>query len=127
MELDLEQIAILLQRRYNSLREVQRITAEMKDAISRQDEISVALLLNMRGEELARYDESKEELWSQASKGLAVQEEMNRLLKSDPDDIRPDQDSMETKIIEIRKKTKKLIQDIQSQEKLIKRQITGKG
>lgn len=126
MELDLEQIAILLQRRYNSLREVQRITGDMKEAMIRQDEVSLMLLLNMRGQELAKYDQSKEELWSQASKGYAELQEMNRLLKSDPEQLRPGTDPMEKKIIEIRKKTKALIQEIQSEEKLVKRQITGK-
>lgn len=126
MGLDLEQIAIMLQRRYNYLREIQRITGDMKEAISRHDEISLALLLNMRGEELAKYDASKEELWSQAANGYAVLEEMNRLLKSEPEEIQLGHDPMEAKIVELRKKTRRLIKEIQSEEKTIKRQITGK-
>ena len=69
MELDLEEIAILLQRRYNWLREVKRLTGEMQDSVSRHDEISFALLLQMRAEVLAKYDASGEELWSQAELG----------------------------------------------------------
>lgn len=127
MELDLEQIAIVLQRRYTCLREVQRITKDMKEAISRHDEISVALLLNMRGQELAKYDASKEELWSQSAKGYAQLQEMNRLLRSEPEAIQVGDDPMESKIVELRKKTKQLILEIQSEEKNIKRWITGKG
>lgn len=126
MELDLEQVAILLQKRYNCLREAQRITKDMKESIARQDEVSVALLLNMRGEELAKYDAMNEELWKQASGGYTAFSELNRLLKTDPDQILAGKDPMEAKIVEIRKKTKKLIQDMQCEEKLIKRQITGR-
>lgn len=126
LDLDLEQIAIVLQRRYTCLREVQRITQDMKGAIARHDEVSVALLLNMRGQELSRYDASQEELWSQAAKGYAQLQEMNRLLKSEPETIQTGSDPMEIKIVELRKKTRRLIQEIQSEEKSIKRRITGK-
>lgn len=125
MELDLEQIAILLQKRYGYLKEIQKLTGEMKEAISRHDEISLALLMDMRGEELAKYDASKEELWEQAAKGYAVQEEMNRLLRSEPEDIKIGEDHMAARIVEIRKKTKVLIEQIKYEEQLMKRQIVG--
>ena len=48
MRLDLEQIMILLQRRYHSLQEIGKLTSEIQEAVSRRDEVSTSLLLDMR-------------------------------------------------------------------------------
>lgn len=122
MELDLEQIAILLQRRYNWLREVKKLTGEMLDSVSRHDEISFGLLLQMRAEVLAKYDASQEELWNQAEKGSEVLSELRRLLREDPDTAEA-AEPMEKKIFELRKKTKILIQEIQNQDKMLNQRV----
>ena len=119
MELDLEQIAILLQRRHGWLREILRLTNEMENAIARHDEISFGLLLNMRAEEIAKYDAGKEELWSQAEKGRAAREELKRLLQANPETVQIGEDPMEKKIFEIRKKSIKVIEEIQIREKVL--------
>lgn len=126
MELDLEMLAILLQRRHGCLREIQKLTNEMQEAVSRQDQVSFSLLLHMRAEEIAKYDVIKEELWSQAKKGREAREGLKRLLRIDPDEVNDIADPMERKIFEIRKKSKELILDIQRQDQLLNRRVTGR-
>ena len=126
MELDLEQIAILLQRRYNWLREVKKLTGEMLDSVSRHDEISFGLLLQMRAEVLAKYDASQEELWNQAEKGPEALSELRRLLREDPDTAEEVTESVEKKIYELRKKTRILIQEIQNQDKILNQRVNSR-
>ena len=52
MNLDLEQIMILLQRRYRAFQEISRLTSELGEAVSRRDEVSASLLLEMRADEI---------------------------------------------------------------------------
>ena len=49
MDKALENIMILLQRRYNFLREIGRLTDELAEATERRDTVSASLLLEMRG------------------------------------------------------------------------------
>lgn len=119
MELDLEQIAILLQRRHGWLREILRLTGEMENAVARHDEVSFGLLLNMRAEEIAKYDAGKEELWSQAEKGRTARDELKRLLQGNPETVEIGSDPMEKKIFEIRKKSIQVIEEIQRREKIL--------
>ncbi len=45
MNLDLEQIMILLQKRYRAFQEINRLTVELGSVVSRRDEVSASLLL----------------------------------------------------------------------------------
>ena len=56
MGLDLEQVMVLLQRRYNFLREIKRLTADLQDAVSREDSVSAGLILQMRADEMENID-----------------------------------------------------------------------
>ena len=42
---NIEQIMLLLQRRYNALREISRLTEELQEAISCSDQVSASLLM----------------------------------------------------------------------------------
>lgn len=50
MALDLTEMEVLLQRRYNCLHEIHRLTKEMLEMVSRRDEVSLSLMLDMRAE-----------------------------------------------------------------------------
>ena len=56
MELDMTKLMILLQRKYSSIREIDRLTKELEDAFARNDDVSAAMLLEMRAEEMAKVD-----------------------------------------------------------------------
>lgn len=126
MGLDLEQVAILLQRRYGVLREIYKLTQEMQNAVSRQDEVSLALLLDLRAEEMAKYDTVEQELWKQAEKGHTEWMELKRLLRTDPEQAEKVSDPMENKIFEIRRKSKTLLGQTQQLDQIVNRRVTGK-
>ena len=56
MGLDLTKVMVLLQRKYSSIREISRLTNELKETFARNDEVSAVMLLEMRAEEMAKVD-----------------------------------------------------------------------
>lgn len=54
MELDMERIMILLQRKYGAIQEIHRLTKELEEVVNRNDGISVAMVLQLRGDEMVR-------------------------------------------------------------------------
>lgn len=125
MKLDLEHIMILLQRRYNVLREIKRLTDELDEAVSRNDQVSVSLLLKMRAEEMDKSEACQENIWLMAEEGPEEAQAVRKLLKSDPITARPSGSFEEQKIYEIRQKTIKLIKDIQEKDRNINRRVGG--
>lgn len=51
-----------VQRNYRHMVEIERVTKEMADSLSRNDQESVQLLMKMRQDELERFMESKREI-----------------------------------------------------------------
>lgn len=58
----LTEILKRVQRNYKHMVEIERVTKELGDAMSRNDQESVQLLMKMRQEELERFGESKQEI-----------------------------------------------------------------
>ena len=83
MEVDMTKVMILLQRRYNSVREVDRLTKELEKVIARGDEVSTMLILEMRGEELGKIDQFMEEIWEMGVSDKGQNEILRDLLLSD--------------------------------------------
>lgn len=52
-----------LQRRYQAVNEVFRVTKEMADVLSRDDRVAAQMLLEMRQEELEHLSESEEKIY----------------------------------------------------------------
>lgn len=52
-----------VQRRYQAVNEVFRVTQEMADALSRDDRVAAQMLLEMRQEELDHLSESEEKIF----------------------------------------------------------------
>ena len=116
MALDMEEIEILLQRRYNSLLEIGKLTKEMLDTVSRGDEVSLSLMLDMRAEEIDRYAVSQEMIWKQAENGHREAETVKRIMSMDPEKGMETAAPEELLAYQIRKKTIKLIQEVQQMD-----------
>ena len=63
---NIEQIMLLLQRRYNALREISRLTEELQEAISCSDQVSASLLMEMRADEMAKVESCQSDIWLMA-------------------------------------------------------------
>lgn len=118
----LEEVLILLQRRYNILRDVKQSTDELGDALSRKDDVSAELIMDMRQDLLGKCDLSWQEIYLLQEKGTIYKEILKRLVFSDLSSIHP-KDRMERKLLEIRQHNQKLIKDIQEKDKAISMHI----
>ncbi len=113
MVLDMTEIEILLQRRYNCLREIRRLTQEMLDTLSRGDEVSLSLMLDMRAEEIEKYEFCQEEIWKKAARGPQESEAVRRIMNTDPEEGLAAAEPEEQLAYQIRKKTVDLIPEVQ--------------
>lgn len=117
MAVDLEQMVLLLQRRYNCLKKIDELTDDLCHAFARHDEVSASLLLNMRAESIAELDESTGRVWDLARAGGSEAAEVRRLMHEDPFEV-PKKDSWEeNKIFEVRRKTVLLIRQLQEKDR----------
>ena len=122
MEVDMTKVMILLQRRYNSVREVDRLTKELEKVIARGDEVSTMLILEMRGEELGKIDQCMEEIWEMGVSDKGQNEILRDLLLSDP----VGKSREEEKIFEIRQKTEGILKSLRVVDQRLNQKLTGK-
>lgn len=113
MALDMAEIEILLQRRYNSLREMDHLTREMLDTVSRGDEVSLSLMLDMRADEIEKYMVCQEQIWKKAEDGPLESETIGRIMNMDPEEGLKTGKAEEQTVYQIRKKTVKLLREVQ--------------
>ena len=113
MVLDMAEIEILLQRRYNCLREIKSLTQEMLDTLSRGDEVSLSLMLDMRAEEIEKYEFCQEEIWKKAASGPQESEVIKRIMNTDPEEGLAAAKPEDQLAYQIRKKTVNLITEVQ--------------
>lgn len=123
--MDLEQIMLLVQRRYGFLREIDRLTQELKESLERKDEVSVQLLMQMRAEEMAKIEECQEELWKAAGQEREHSAYLKQLLSCDPRQHQPGGSFEEKKILEIRQKSLELLKEIRELDERLNLSIGG--
>lgn len=121
-----EHIMLLLQRRFNALREISRLTAELAESVSRNDQVSAALLIQMRQDEMAKVDACQNTIWLMAEKEPRYAPQIRELMTSDPFAVRPPGSFEEQQIFEIRQKTSRLIKDIQEKDRYLNLRVGGK-
>lgn len=123
-ELDRAKVMILLQRRYNVIREISRLSRELSDALSRNDDVTTSMVLQMRAEEMAKADECIHEIWQLAGEDGKAQRELRLLIMSD---LKEDagESPEEKKIYEIRRKTQDIIDEVRSLDQRLSRKLAG--
>lgn len=124
--MDLECVAILLQRRFHIMQEMKRLTSELQEAASRSDKVSLSLILQMRADEMTKAEACQEEIWLMAESGPEEAAAVRRLMsRAFIEDGLP-QETMERKIYEIRKKTALLLSEIRETDRHVNRNVGGK-
>lgn len=124
MELDVAKVMVLLQRRYNAVREIRKLTIELEEALSRNDQVSVSMLLQMRADEMANIDNCVDEIWQLGESDREVQKKLRLLIMSEPKEGMGDSFE-EKKIFEIRAKTQEMIDETRMIDKKISRKLAG--
>lgn len=125
MGLDKERIMLLLQRRFSVLREIDHLTMELQDSVSRSDQVSASLLLQMRADEMAKVDDCQRNIWLMAEKEPEYAPVIREFMMSDPFAVRPPGSFEEQKIFEIRQKTDRLIKEIREKDRNLNLRVGG--
>ena len=101
------------------------MTKELSDAMARNDEVSVALVLQMRADEMAKFDECTHEIWQMSSIGIEASRKIRTLIQSDPEET-VGESPEEKKIYEIRRKTQAVIDRLRELDERLNRRAAGK-
>ena len=125
MAVDLEQMMLLVQRRYNRLKKIDELTDELQNAFARHDEVSASLLLDMRAEEIAELDACMGRIWDLGRVGGEDRREVCRLMSEDPFTA-PETDCWEeNKIFKVRQKTMELLKQLQDKDRRMNLSVGG--
>ncbi len=125
MELDLREVMILLQRKWNSIRELDRLTGEMEETFERDDGISAAMLLQLRQDEMLKIERCMEDLWQLGEVSPAASVKLRELIASDLEKA-VGKTPEEKKIYEIRRKTQDLLEKLKKKDQELNRRMHGK-
>ena len=121
-ELDLTKIMVLLQRRYSAVSEIEKLTGELTEAFERNDDVSAALLLQMRADEMEKADMCLDEIWQFAENDRKAGEKLRALMLSDPLVIEGESFE-EKKIYEIRQKIRVTAECLRAMDERLNRSV----
>lgn len=113
-----EKMAILLQRRYNIMHEIKRLTDDLDDAFSRSDDVSAGLVLRMRSDQFSLCEQNWEALLMIGEESREGADLVRRLLRPDPENVRA-VDPLEEKIVDIRRGVRRLIAETRAEDRMI--------
>ena len=122
MEVNTEKVMVLLQRRYNAVRELDRLTKELEQCIGRNDSISAAMVLQLRGEEMGKIEACMEEIWQMGESSRENYEYLQGLVASELGEAQG-KTPEEKKIFEIRRKTEDVLEGLREMDERLNRKL----
>lgn len=123
----LTEILIRVQRNYVHMVEIERLTKDMADALSRNDKESVELLLKMRGEEMDQASTVKHEIQTIIEAMDAKDQEMLRSWLNGENGEKYEPDGFEArKIAELGGQTQQVLKRTISLDKVLSSKVAGK-
>lgn len=123
-QLDLTKLMVLLQRRYNFIREIHKLTKELEEALVRNDDVSTSMILQMRAEEMGKADDCTDTIWRLGEDDRKAQERLRLLMLSEPQEDSGEEPE-EKKIFEIRRKTQTMIDEIREIDQRLSQKLAG--
>ena len=124
MEVNTEKVMILLQRKYNAVRELDKLTKELEAFIARNDSVSAAMILQLRGDEMEKIERCMEEIWQMAH-SQEEHEYLRTLVASDLETAEGTS-TEEKKIMEIRRKTEAVLVRIRETDQRLNKKLGKK-
>ena len=122
--LDVENLAILCQRKYTFMKDVKDLTDEISEVLSGNDGYTAELLLEERMDKLRKVQDTTERIQLLGEAGPKAAYMAHRLIYSEPENINPET-SDEKLVKEIRIKTRSLIKELQDQDKRLNMRLAG--
>jgi hypothetical protein len=112
------ELNLLMQRRYNVLRNLKEVTDQLADAYSRQDQVSVELILDMRLDVIAKVQENWDMILEIGETGEEEASLVRRLILQDPEKAVP-QSEEEQELLQTRTTCRRLLKDLREEDRLI--------
>ena len=125
MELDLREVMILLQRKWNSIRELDRLTGEMEETFERNDGISAAMLLQLRQDEMLKIERCMEDIWQLGEVSPTASAKLRELIAADLEKA-VGKTPEEKKMYEIRRAPRGLLEKLKKKDQELNRRMHGK-
>lgn len=122
--LDVENLAILCQRKYTFMKDVKDLTDEISEVLSGDDGYTAELLLDERMDKLRKVQETTERIELLGEAGPKAAFIAHRLIFSEPESIKPETPD-EKLVKEIRIKTRALIKELQDQDRRLNMRLAG--
>ena len=122
--LDVENLAILCQRKYTYLKDLKNLTDELTEILSGDDGYTAELLLDERMDKLNKVQETTERIELMGEAGPKAAFIAHRLIFTEPENIEPETPD-EKLVKEIRIKTRNLIKELQDQDKRLNLRLAG--
>ena len=122
--LDVENLAILCQRKYTFMKDVKDITDEISEVLSGDDGYTAELLLEERMDKLRKVQDTTERIELLGEAGPKAAFMAHRLIFSEPESIEPETPD-EKLVKEIRIKTRALIKELQDQDRRLNMRLAG--
>lgn len=123
----LTEILIRVQRNYVHMVEIERLTKDMADSLSRNDKESVELLLKMRGEEMDKASTVKHEIQTIIEAMDVKEREMLCSWLNGENGEKYEPDSFEArKIAELGSQTQQVLKRTISLDKVLSSKVAGK-
>ena len=113
-----------VQRNYRHMVEIERVTKEMADALSRNDQESAQLLMKMRQDELERFLDSKREIQMLIEVGGEDKEKLRSWLNAESK-YQPEAFG-EKKILELSTQLQQVLKRTIDVDKVFKSRVAGK-
>lgn len=113
-----------VQRNYRHMVEIERVTKELADALSRNDQESVQLLMKMRQEELEQFMETKQEIRMLVEAGGGEKEKLKSWLQGE--DKHQPEGFEEKKLLEISMQIRQILKRTIDIDKMFNSRVAGK-
>lgn len=124
MELDVKKVMVLLQRKWNAVQEMSKLTRELDEVVARNDQVSAVLLLQLRADEMEKVEVCMEEIWQMGEAGPEAYRKLRTLIMSDPYES-AGETLEEQKIFEIRRKTQDSLNALRAADQRMNRKLSG--
>ena len=118
----LQQIAVLAQKRYNGLNEIENVTNQLQDALHYNDVVTIRMLIRMRQQtmdEIDHFDRQRKELMEQLTP------EQREELKHGEAQHFAEGGAFVQKIAEIQQKSQALLKRLIAQDERVNRRLAG--
>lgn len=113
-----------VQRNYRHMVEIERVTKELADALSRNDQESVQLLMKMRQEELEQFMGTKQEIRMLVEAGGEEKEKLKSWLQGE--DKHQPEGFEEKKLLEISTQIQQILKRTIDIDKMFNSRVAGK-